>query len=126
MLRTVLRAKIHRATVTETDLDYEGSLTLDPELAEAAGLLANELVHVLNLNNGSRFETYVILGEAGSRQVCLNGPAARLGMVGDKIIVLAYAQMTEEEARQNGPIVVIVDEQNRVIQSGGRTRAGGA
>jgi aspartate 1-decarboxylase len=125
MLRTMLRAKIHRATVTETDLDYEGSLTLDPELAEAAGLLANEQVHVLNLNNGSRFETYVILGKPGSRTVCLNGPAARLGMVGDKIIALAYAQMTEEEARQNGPIVVIVDSDNRVLPSGRGVRSAG-
>ena len=118
MLRTVLRAKIHRATVTATELNYEGSLTLDPELASAAGLLANELVHVFNINNGARFETYVILGERGTRTVCLNGPAARLGMVGDKIIVVAYAQVSEEEARQHKPVLVIMDDENRVVQAG--------
>ena len=91
---------------------------MDAELASAAGLVANELVQVLNLNNGARFETYVILGERGSRTVCLNGPAARLGMVGDKIIVVAYAQMTEEEARQHKPVVVIVDDENRIVQAG--------
>jgi len=124
MLRQFLRAKIHRATITETDLDYEGSLTLDPQLAEAAGMMANELVHVLNVNNGARFETYIILGQPGSRTVCLNGPAARLGMVGDKIIVLAYAQMTEEEARTHKPRVVIVDENNSIVEAGQGAAAG--
>ncbi len=118
MLRTLLRAKIHRATVTETELEYEGSLTLDRELAAAAGLMENELVHVLNVNNGARFETYVILGKPGSGTVCLNGPAARLGVVGDQVIVLAYGQMTEEEAAKHRPTVVLVDERNRVGRKG--------
>lgn len=121
MQRCILKAKIHRATVTEANLNYEGSLTLSPELMEAADFIENERVQVLNLNNGERFETYIIRGE-GPGVVCLNGPAARLGHVGDKVIVLTYAWMEEEEARQHTPLVVYVDEDNRVVpvRPGGR------
>lgn len=115
MQRCILKAKIHRATITEANLNYEGSLTLSPELMEAADFIENERVQVLNLNNGERFETYIIRGE-GSGVVCLNGPAARLGHVGDKIIVLTYAWVKEEEARQHTPLVVYVDEDNRVVE----------
>lgn len=119
MLLSMCRCKIHRATVTQTELEYEGSLTLDPDLAESAGLLAGERVQVLNLNSGGRFETYVILGERGSGTVCLNGPAARLGTPGDRVIVLAYAWMSAEEARGFEPNIVLVDEKNRVVETRG-------
>ena len=96
---TVLKSKIHRARVTETKLNYEGSLGLDRELMEAADILPGERVQVVNLNNGARLETYVIEEEAGSGTVCLKGPAARLGQVGDEIIVISYAFMSEEEIK---------------------------
>ena len=116
MDRCVLRSKIHRAVVTESDLNYEGSLTLGPELMRAADFVENERVQVLNLNNAERFETYVIKGE-GPGVVCLNGPAARLGHVGDTIIVLSYAWVDEEEARRHKPVVVHVDGENRVVEA---------
>lgn len=114
MLVHVLKAKIQYATVTDAVLEYEGSLTLDKDLIEAAGLLPNEKVQVLNLNTGDRSETYVIEGQRGSGTVCLNGPLARRGQVGDRIIVLAYALMEEKEARRWEPRIVTVDEKNRV------------
>jgi aspartate 1-decarboxylase len=114
MQLTMLKSKIHRATVTEADLHYVGSLTLDPNLMEAANMLAWERVQVLNLSNGARFETYIIEGERGSGTVCLNGPAARLGLRGDMIIALTYCQMTEEEAREHVARTVHVDEKNRI------------
>lgn len=98
MLRQMLRSKIQNATVTEACLEYEGSITLDPLVIEAAGLLPGELVLVVNLNNGERLETYVIAGERGSGVVCLNGPAARRGMVGDRLHILAFALADEQEA----------------------------
>ncbi|MCS7152592.1 MAG: aspartate 1-decarboxylase [Bacteroidia bacterium] len=110
----VLRSKIHRARITQVDLDYVGSLTLDKELMEAAGLLPFERVHVLNVNTGSRIETYVIEGEAGSGVVGLNGPAARTGLVGDIVIILSYAWMPEEEARTFRPRIVFPKEGNRL------------
>lgn len=116
MLLTLCKSKIAAATVTAAELEYEGSITIDAELAEAAGLFAGEQVHVLNLNNGSRVETYVILGERGSGIICLNGPAARTALVGDRVIVLCYAQMTEEEAGNWKMTLVRVDEKNRVIR----------
>lgn len=128
MHRCVLKSKIHRATITDADLNYEGSLTLSPELMEAADFIENERVQVLNLNNGERFETYIIKGE-GSGVVCLNGPAARLGEVGDKVIALTYAWVDEEEARRALPVVVHVDEENRVVGvkgSGSQRRAAAA
>jgi aspartate 1-decarboxylase len=116
MLLTILKSKITPATVTETHLEYEGSITLPAEVAEAAGLLPDEQVHVLNLNNGERLVTYVIVGERGSGVVCLNGPAARAGMVGDAVTVLAYAQMTEEQARGWRARLVRLDARNRQVE----------
>ena len=107
----VLKSKIHRATVTGAELDYEGSLAVDPELIEAAGMIVGEKVQVLNLSNGARFETYLIKGTRG--EVCLNGPAARLGQRGDRVIVIAYALLTPEEATAFEPSVVLVDDANR-------------
>ncbi|NNF57887.1 MAG: aspartate 1-decarboxylase [Rhodothermaceae bacterium] len=112
MTVTMFKGKLHRLTVTEADLYYEGSITLDAELMEAARLLAYERVQVVNVNNGARLETYTIPAEAGSRTVCLNGPAARLCAPGDQIIVMAYADMTPEEAQTHRPRVVVVDEKN--------------
>lgn len=116
MLLTMFRNKIHRAKVTEANLNYTGSLTLDRDLIDAAGMLPYEQVHVLNINTGDRFVTYIIEGERGSGVVCLNGAAARLGQPGDLIIALTYAQMTPEEAQNFKPTVVLVDENNRVAK----------
>jgi aspartate 1-decarboxylase len=111
----MLRAKIHRATLTGTDLNYEGSIAIDGGLLRAADLLPGEMVQVLNLNNGARLETYVIEAPAGSGTMLLNGPAARLGMTGDLVVVLAYGLVTEEEARAIRPKVIHVDAQNRIV-----------
>ncbi|KPK48014.1 MAG: aspartate 1-decarboxylase subunit alpha [Dehalococcoidia bacterium SM23_28_2] len=118
-MRTMLRSKIHRAHVTGADLDYEGSLTLDPILREAAGLLPFELVHILDITNGARLETYVIEGERGSGEVIINGAAAHLVHEGDLVIILAYASMSDEEARSFQPRLVYVDEENRIDHLGG-------
>jgi len=114
MLRTVCKSKIHAAAVTEANLQYTGSLTLDPRLMQAADLVPYEQVQVVNLNNGARFETYCIEGLPGSGTVCLNGAAARLAAVGDKIIVISYVQATDEEVGRLVPKLVFVDDQNRV------------
>ena len=114
MLLTLLKSKIHRATVTEADLNYVGSLTLDPILMEAAEMVPFEQVQVLNVNNGERFETYIIEGERGSGIVCLNGPAARRGVRGDIIIAITYAQFEPHEVRRHVPKTVHVDAQNRI------------
>ena len=114
MILTMFKSKIHRATITQADLNYAGSLTLDPDLIEAAGMLLHEQVHVLNINTGDRFSTYIIEGERGSGVVCLNGAAARLGQPGDLIIALTYAQMSEEDARGFKPTVVHVDQKNHI------------
>ena len=111
----MLKCKIHRATLTGTELDYEGSIAIDRKLIEAAGLLPGEQVHVLNVNSGSRLVTYVIEAAAGSGTMMLNGPAARLGIRGDKVVVLAYASFSEEEARAWKPVIVHVDDQNRPV-----------
>jgi aspartate 1-decarboxylase len=110
----MLKSKIHRATLTGADLDYEGSIALDRDLMEAADLLPGEQVHVLNLNNGSRLITYVIEAPAGSGTVLLNGPAARLGQKGDIVVILAYGLMDADEARRHHPRKVFVDGQNRI------------
>lgn len=110
----LLKSKIHGATVTEANLNYEGSLTLDRALIEAANLLPGERVQVLNLNNGSRIETYIIQSDKDNGTVCLNGPAARNGLVGDKIHILSYGVYTEEEAAGHRPKVVRVDDNNRL------------
>jgi len=116
MLLTMLKCKIHRATVTEANLNYAGSLTLDPLLMKAADMLENERVQVLNINTGSRFETYIIPGKRGSGVVCLNGAAARLGQPGDLIIAITYAQMDPKEAKKHVPKVVHVDGKNQVTR----------
>ena len=114
MYRTILKSKIHQATVTEANLQYEGSITIDEELLKAADLLSGEQVHVVNLNNGSRIETYCLEGKAGSGIICLNGGAARWAQVGDKVIVIAYGLLEEREARDFRPKVVFVDQANRI------------
>lgn len=113
--RTFMRAKIHRATITDSDLNYVGSLTLSPELLEAAGLGVHELVHIVNVNNGARFETYTILGNPGANEVIVNGAAARMVQKGDKVIIIAYGQYTDEELEDYSPKVVHVDDHNEVI-----------
>jgi aspartate 1-decarboxylase len=118
-MRTMLKSKIHRARVTGADLDYEGSLTLDPVLREAAGLLPYELVHVLDITNGARLETYVIEGERGSGEVVINGAAAHLVHEGDLVIVLAYESVSEEELPSYEPKLVYVDDENRIASVGG-------
>src|SRR5512136_2520437 len=114
MLRLMLRSKIHRATVTDSNLEYEGSLTVDPVLLEAAGMLPYEQVAVSNLNNGERFETYVIPGKRGAGEMVLNGPTARKGVKGDKIIVFCYEYFNEDELKTFKPKLVLVDDNNRV------------
>ncbi len=114
MLRFMLKSKIHRATLTGADLAYEGSITIDRTLMEAVGLVVGEQVHVLNVNNGSRLVTYVIEGEPGSGAVVLNGPAARSGVVGDQVTILAYAGVSDDEARSLRPKIVKVDDENRI------------
>lgn len=115
MLRMMLRSKIHRAVITQAELDYEGSITIDQTLIEAAGMLPYEQVMVSNLNNGERFETYVIPGERGSGQICLNGPTARKGMVGDQIIIFCYELYNEEELETYKPLIVKVNDQNKIV-----------
>lgn len=119
MRRTMMHGKIHRATVTGAYLDYEGSIALDPDLYEAAGFVPYEQVHVLDVSNGNRFVTYVIEGERGSGEVAVNGAAARLVAVGDTVIVLAYAELEDAEARSLKPNVVLVDASNRPVTSSG-------
>ncbi len=112
MLYTMLRAKIHGATITDLQLYYEGSITIDRELIEKVGIKPYEKVQVLNLNNGSRIETYVIPGKKG--EICLNGPAARTGMLGDKLIIIAYSTITEEELKDFEIKAIYLDENNRI------------
>lgn len=114
MQLTMFKSKIHRATLTETDLRYEGSITIDEDLMEAADLLRYERVLVVNNNNGERFETYVIPGDRGSGNICLNGAAARKGQIGDQVIIISFAQMTPEEARNYQPTAVMVDRHNAI------------
>lgn len=120
MQRTFLRSKIHRARLTEADLHYEGSIAIDPNLMEAAELLAFEKVEIYNINNGNRLETYVITGERGTGQICLNGAAARLAQPGDMVIICCYATLAEHEIEQHRATVVFVDECNRVTSVSSR------
>ena len=113
---TMLKGKIHRAVVKQAELQYVGSITVDTDLLEAAGILEYEMVQIVDIENGSRFETYTIAGEAGSGMICLNGAAARQVAVGDHIILMSYAQMTPEEAKEHKPKVVFVDEQNQIAR----------
>ncbi len=112
----MLKGKIHRATVVQAELNYIGSITVDETLMEAAGIREYEQVQIVDIDNGCRFETYVISGEPGSGMICLNGAAARMVSVGDKIIIMCYAGMTEEEARDNPPKVVFVDDDNHIMR----------
>ena len=109
---TMLKGKIHRATVVQAELDYVGSITVDMDLLDAAGILEYEKVQIVDVNNGNRFETYTIAGERGSGLICLNGAAARCVQVGDKIILMAYCEMDNEEAKNHKPKVVFVNEEN--------------
>ena len=117
-MRTMLKGKIHRARVTDANLHYEGSVTLDPVLMEAADLLPYEQVHLLNIDNGNRLTTYVIEGERGSGQVVVNGAAAHLIHRGDTIIILSYVALPDDEARRLEPRLVYVDEANRIVRTG--------
>lgn len=117
MQRHLMKSKIHRATITGADLHYEGSLTVDEELLEAADLVTHEEVQVVNVNTGSRFTTYVIPGPRGSGVMQLNGAAARLGHVGDVVILIAYGAFSETEAARHTPKVVFVDERNRIVRA---------
>ncbi|WP_373814332.1 aspartate 1-decarboxylase [Neisseria dentiae] len=114
MFRTMLGGKIHRATVTEADLNYVGSITVDQDLLDAAGICVNEKVQIVNNNNGERFETYTIPGERGSGVVCLNGAAARLVQKGDIVIIMSYVMLSEPEIAAHEPKVVLVDGQNKI------------
>lgn len=116
MLRTLMKSKLHRATVTEANLHYMGSITLDRDLMDAADLLEHERVQVVDIDNGARLETYVIAGPRGSGEVCLNGAAARLVAPGDRVIVISYATYDEQEARAHRPVVVLCDERNRPVR----------
>lgn len=113
---TMLKGKIHRAKVVQAELDYVGSITVDEDLLDAAGILEYEMVCIVDINNGQRFETYTIAGERGSGLICLNGAAARCVQVNDHIIIMAYAQLTPEEAKNHSPNVVFVDSNNRIVQ----------
>jgi aspartate 1-decarboxylase len=110
----MLNSKIHRATVTQADLNYVGSITIDQDLLDQAGMLPNEKVHVVNNNNGARFETYIIAGERGSGVICVNGAAARLVQKGDIVIILTYGYVMDENARDHKPTVAIMDEHNKI------------
>ncbi len=116
MYRTMMKGKLHRATVTEANLNYVGSITIDEELLEAVDMLPNEKVQIVNNNNGARFETYIIPGKRGSGVICLNGAAARLVQEGDKVIIISYGLVPEENARTHQPRVAVLDENNTITQ----------
>lgn len=116
MLVNMLKGKIHRATVVQAELNYVGSITVDPVLMEAAGILEYEYVQIVDVENGNRFETYTIAGEPDSGMICLNGAAARQVSVGDHIIIMCYAQMSPEEAKEHKPSVVFVNDKNEILQ----------
>jgi aspartate 1-decarboxylase len=113
MERFILKSKIHGATLTGTELDYEGSITIDQNLLDRADILPGEQVHVLNINNGQRFITYTIAAPKGSGMILLNGPAARLGTIGDKVIIISYCQVTDEEAKDLKAKILFVNDENR-------------
>ena len=124
MLLNMLKSKIHRATVTQAELNYVGSITIDERLMRAAGIYEYEKVQIADVDNGARFETYVIAGEAGSGTICLKGAAARMAATGDKVIIMCYAQMTPEEIADNPPKVVFVDERNQITSVAGYEKHG--
>ncbi|MGE7112220.1 aspartate 1-decarboxylase [Lysinibacillus sp. NPDC047702] len=114
MLRMMMNSKIHRATVTQADLNYVGSITIDEDILDAVGMLPNEKVHVVNNNNGARFETYIIAGERGSGVICVNGAAARLVQRGDIVIIISYVYVDHKEAKEHKPTVAIMGEGNSI------------
>ncbi len=116
MTREMFKSKIHRATVTQAELFYEGSITIDKRLLDAADILPYEKVQVVNQNNGTRLETYVLEGPKDSGIICLNGPAARLGYPGDEVIIITYSHMSEEEAKKHKPTVILVDKENKITK----------
>jgi aspartate 1-decarboxylase len=116
MIIEVLKSKIHRAKVTQAELNYVGSITIDEDLIEAANIIPNEKVQIVNNNNGARFETYVIKGERGSGTICLNGATARLAQIGDIVIIMSYGYMEMDEARQYQPILIFPDADNKLIK----------
>lgn len=116
MTVTMLKGKIHRAVVKQAELNYVGSITVDPELMEAAGIYEYELVQIVDVENGNRFETYTIAGEPGSGMICLNGAAARKVQVGDHVIIMCYCQMSPEEVKEHKPKVVFVDDENKIAK----------
>jgi len=124
MLRTMMRAKLHRATVTEANLNYVGSITIDEDLMDAVDIRENEKVQIVNNNNGARLETYVIPGKRGSKVICLNGAAARLVQEGDKVIIIAYAQVEEEKLVKHQPSIAILDDNNEIVEVMGKEIAG--
>ncbi len=121
MQRIMLKSKIHRAKITDANLYYEGSFTIDEDLLEVANILPYERVSVVNINNGERFDTYVIPGERGSRQFCLNGAAARKGAIGDEVIVISYSIYTEDEIKNYEPIIVLLDQNNNIVEVSHKT-----
>lgn len=116
MTVTMLKGKIHRAVVKQAELNYVGSITVDPELMETAGIYEYELVQIVDVENGNRFETYTIAGEPGSGMICLNGAAARQVQVGDHVIIMCYCQMSPEEVKEHKPKVVFVDDENKIAK----------
>ncbi len=114
MIIELLKSKIHRVRITQAELHYVGSITIDEDLMDAASIYENEKVQVVNINNGERLETYVIKGERGSGEICLNGPAARKAQVGDVVIIITYCQMTPEEAKNHQPVVIFPNDHNRI------------
>ncbi|PCF41231.1 aspartate 1-decarboxylase [Staphylococcus delphini] len=116
MIRTMMNAKIHRARVTEANLNYVGSITIDQDILDAVDILPNEKVAIVNNNNGARLETYVIAGERGSGKICLNGAAARLVQVGDVVIIMTYAQFDETELKTHFPKVAVMNEHNEIVE----------
>jgi len=124
MYRTMMRAKLHRATVTEANLNYVGSITIDEDLMDAVDIRENEKVQIVNNNNGARLETYVIPGKRGSKVICLNGAAARLVQEGDKVIIIAYAQVEEEKLDNHQPSIAILNDNNEIVEVMGKEIAG--
>lgn len=124
MMLNMLKGKIHRATIRQAELNYVGSITVDPLLLEAADILEYEAVQVVDVDNGSRLETYTIAGEPGSGMICLNGAAARLVQPGDKVIIMCYCSLSPEEAREHRPHVVFVDDDNRIVETARYERHG--
>ncbi|KUP30349.1 aspartate 1-decarboxylase [Bacillus halotolerans] len=123
MYRTMMSGKLHRATVTEANLNYVGSITIDEDLIDAVGMLPNEKVQIVNNNNGARLETYIIPGQRGSGVICLNGAAARLVQEGDKVIIISYKMMSDQEAANHQPKVAVLNDQNKIEQMLGQEPA---